>query len=105
MSRLLDNICRRWDISERLLFNAGLADFHKKHSGVVDLPAVMRDIYDFIGSPQSATFGPAWAARAIEEDCERLIQDARRRGEQDQIERADALRRALIRGRAAASSS
>lgn len=103
-ARLLDNICRRWVISDRLLFNAGLDDFYKKHSGVVDLPAVLRDIADFIGSPAIATCSAAWAAQAVEEDCERLIRTAQDRGEEQQLQRADALRRAVLSGTRLASN-
>lgn len=101
-ARLLDNICQRWAISDRLLFNAGLDDFYKKHSGVVDLPAVMRDIADFIGSPPIAACNSTWAAQAVEEDCERLIQNARERGEEQQLHRADELRKAVLSGSPAA---
>lgn len=94
-ARLLDNICHRWVISDHLLFNVGLADFHKKHSGVVDLPALMRDIYQFIGRPPSGNFDSAWAAQAIEEDCERLIQNAAKDARDDHQQRAEALREAI----------
>lgn len=71
--KLLANICRRWLISDHLICTAGLADFEKKHSGVVDLAAVMRDIQQFLGVSGTKWFDRAWAAQAMMEDCERLI--------------------------------
>ena len=50
------------------MFNAGVADFYKKHSGVVNLPAVMKDIQAFIGVTEGGNFDRDWAADAIMEE-------------------------------------
>jgi hypothetical protein len=100
---LLANICRRWAISNHLLFSAGMTENPKKQSGVLDLRAVIRDIQSFTGIPQNGDWTPAWAAEAIVEDCERLIEKARQDAGDDHVPRAAELR-STIRAAIAAGS-
>jgi hypothetical protein len=70
---LLKDICERWLVSDHILFEAGLTESQKKHSGVINLTAVMRDIQSFCGTFEGRHWTQDWAAKAIHEDVERLI--------------------------------
>ena len=74
-SPLLSNICRKWMVSDRLLFNAGMSDDPKKHSGFVDLAGVMDDLWAFAGL--SGPINPADLRAAIDRDLQQHIEDIR----------------------------
>jgi hypothetical protein len=74
---LLSDICGNWMVSERLLMTAGLARDTKKHSGVVDLPALMRDLRSFANLSQDYDQRRNEMLAGVAEDVERHIHDAR----------------------------
>jgi capsular polysaccharide biosynthesis protein len=73
-AQLLSNVCERWLISEHVLFAAGLSEDQKKHSGVVDLASVMRDIDAFTGTGMIKSATDAQIVEAIMEDVDRLVE-------------------------------
>lgn len=88
---LLSNICRRWTVSDRLLFNAGMSDDPKKHSGVVDLAAVLEDLSSFLRLEHRSNHG-ADLSSAMHFDIERHIADPRLPRTSDYELRAQRLR-------------
>ena len=96
-AELLANICKRWMISDHALFAAGISEDRKKHSGVLDLPAVMRDIQSFCGVRGMREWTGDWAKRAIDEDLERLI-SLYDRDTEDHAQRLTDLRETIRKG-------
>jgi len=92
-SPLLFDICDRWMISEQLRTTAGMALDVKKHSGLLELPAVMRDLRDFADLSSDFDQRRAEMVRAVEDDVERHIADPRNERTDDYEARADELRR------------
>jgi hypothetical protein len=101
-TQLLTNICKRWMVSDRILFDAGLSESQKKHSGVLDLSAVMRDIESFCGIRGSQEWTRDWATKAIDEDLERLINHSDHQAENHASLAAD-LREVVSKGLRAVS--
>lgn len=100
---LLSNICRKWMVSDRLLFNAGMPDDTKKHSGVLDLVAVLDDLWSFAGLAQKPPVSHAAICDAVLSDLERHIADDRVKRVPDHDTRAAALRQ-LVRSSQAAGA-
>lgn len=94
---LLSNICERWAVSDRLVVNDGMADDPKKHSGVVDLAAVMDDLRAFAELEVAAPLDPAVALAAIDRDLDQHIQDPRNDRTADYDQRARKLRKRVRR--------
>jgi hypothetical protein len=46
---LLENICSKWQVAEHWIASAGMALDFKKHSSVLDMPALMKDLWSFAG--------------------------------------------------------
>jgi capsular polysaccharide biosynthesis protein len=91
---LLSSICKRWMVSDRLLFNGGMSTDPKKHSGVLDLSAVFDDLSAFAGIALPAGLASR-AAAAIHEDLEHHIEDPRGDRLSDHEDRATELRRVV----------
>ena len=96
-AELLTNICKRWMISNHVLFDAGISEHRKKHSGVLNLPAVMRDIQTFCGGSGTREWTENWAKQAIYEDLERLI-SLNNRDTEDYAQRVANLRETMRKG-------
>ncbi|HEX7962744.1 MAG TPA: hypothetical protein VF493_22735, partial [Terriglobales bacterium] len=91
---LLSDICERWMISDRLLLNCGMSQNPKKHSGILDLGAMMRDLQSFIGFT-SGKISPAAIAASLRSDVEDHIKDPRSKRNGDHDLQANELRRAV----------
>lgn len=91
-SPLLSNICSKWQVSDRLIFNAGLSDDRKKHSGVLDLRALAADIDRFAGTSVRRDLTSDLVAKAVNEDVDQL---AAASGSADGDERLLALRQEI----------
>lgn len=94
-SPLLKDVCKRWLISDHLLKTAGMALDGKKNSGVVDLPAVMRDLRAFAKLPEDFDQRRDEMLRAVEHDMDRHIEDPRSDRTPDYDARADELRQVV----------
>ena len=94
---LLFDISERWMVSERLLRTAGMALDVKKHSGVLDVPALMRDLRSFARLSQDFEPRREEMLHAIERDVDRHIDDARNQRTPDYESRAEELRRVVRR--------
>lgn len=88
---LLGNICSKWHIAEHLLLNAGMSLDQKKHSGALDLAAVMTELGSFIGLG-GGYFDSAKALDAVMHDVDAHIADPRNERTDDFSERAEKLR-------------
>lgn len=89
---LLADICERWMISDRLLLNCGMSQNPKKHSGILDLAAMMADLQSFIGFPSGKITRAAIAA-SLRSDIEDHIRDPRNKRDGDHDLQANELRR------------
>ncbi|QIK78058.1 glycosyltransferase family 61 protein [Sphingomonas piscis] len=76
-SPLLQDICERWLISDHVLAQAGLSMDRKKHSAVLALPALMRDLGRFAGLGNTWDDQAEIMAAAIDQDVCSHIQDSR----------------------------
>ena len=95
-SPLLSTICEKWLIADHVVTTAGMGADLKKHSGVVDLPAVMRDLEAFAGLARPLGTREEML-QGVERDLEAHISDAARDGIIDYEVRAAELRK-LVRG-------
>lgn len=93
---LLSEICDKWLIADHLLMTAGLAADAKKHSGVVDLGALVRDLSAFADLPAPLIRSEDMLA-AIDNDLEAHIQHQSNERTGDYEVRAERLRE-LVRG-------
>jgi hypothetical protein len=94
---LLYDICDRWMVSEQLLTTAGMAQERKKHSGILDLPALMRDLRSFANLSQDYELHREGMFEAIEQDVERHIDDPRNDRTADYDFRSEELRKLVRR--------
>lgn len=101
---LLSNICRKWTVSDRLLLNAGMASDRKKHSGLVDLAAVLDDLQSFAGRLNFDPNAGLQAREAVRRDLEQHIADSRNERTEDYDARARELRK-IIENAGAVSAS
>jgi hypothetical protein len=85
---LLDNICSRWRVAEHWLASAGMSRDPKKHSSLIDLPALMEDIWSFVGGDAHSTFDKALALEAVTKDVTAHIADERNERTDDYEARA-----------------
>ena len=85
---LLSDICRRWTVSDRLLLNAGMSDDPKKHSGIVNLAAVVGDLWQFAGLPGARAIDRDDLAAAVRRDLQQHIDDERNERSADYEARA-----------------
>nr|WP_283937899.1 glycosyltransferase 61 family protein [Sphingomonas caseinilyticus] len=85
---LLSNICQKWKISDHLLANLGMSADKKKHSGLIRLSAVMRDLQEFSGIAAIGSFTPDQLSDAIRMDLEHHIGDERNERDADYARRA-----------------
>lgn len=93
---LLSDICREWMVSDHLLLNAGMSEDPKKHSGLIDVGAVLEELSAFAGFQRKGRVSRAALADAIEHDVSRHIEDGRNEGSADYETRAKELN-ALVR--------
>lgn len=89
---LLSDICSKWMVSDRLLFNAGMSPDFKKHSGILDLAAVVDDLSGFVGFAAGPEFEHSRALEAVRSDLEKHIADPRNIRTPDYDERSEELR-------------
>jgi hypothetical protein len=97
-SPLLSTICERWMIADHVMMTAGLGADAKKHSGVLNLPALARDLEVFTGLPSRLGTSDEML-RGIERDLEAHIFVAASDRTVDYHLRAAELRK-LVRGSA-----
>jgi hypothetical protein len=90
---LLSDICRQWMVSDRILLNTGLSANPKKHSGLLDLGAVLQDLRNFSKLAVGCEFHRADAVAAVQRDLEQHLADPRvqRAGNNDRL--SEAIRR------------
>lgn len=93
---LLSDICDRWLISDQMLMTAGMALEEKKHSGILNLPALMHDLRSFAGLSQDFMGRFDEMIDAIDQDVERHIADMTNERTPDYDARAEQLRK-LVR--------
>ncbi|MDQ3079569.1 MAG: glycosyltransferase family 61 protein [Pseudomonadota bacterium] len=99
---LLENICSRWQVAEHWLASAGMAPDFKKHSSVLDMPALMKDLWSFAGLGGSC-FDNQVAVAAIRHDLAIHIADERNVRTDDYGARALEVERAVEAAADAAS--
>jgi hypothetical protein len=90
---LLSTICKRWTVSDRWRFSIGMSADRKKHSGVLDLPGLLSDLWSFAGLPENHRIDPARAMAAVQSDLEQHIEDERNQRTPDYQLRAEGIRR------------
>jgi hypothetical protein len=93
---LLSNISDRWMISDQLLLNSGMSHNPKKHSGVLDMAALMSDLQSFLGIGSDKLSSTDIAA-SVQNDIEEHIRDPRNKRDDGYELRANELRRAAER--------
>jgi hypothetical protein len=99
---LLHAICRDWMVSDRLLFNVGMSQDPKKHSGVIDVSGVLDDLWSFADLKRPRRLDRARSMEAIRWDLEQHIGDPRNDREPDYEVRAQLVRE-LVRSSTPAS--
>jgi hypothetical protein len=75
-------------VSDRLLLNAGMSEDPKKHSGIVDLAAVVDDLWQFASLPGARAIDPDHLAAAVGRDLQQHIDDERNERSADYQARA-----------------
>jgi len=89
---LLSNICKRWTVSDRWRFSVGMSADRKKHSGVLDLPGLLGDIWSFAGLATDHRIDSASARAAVQSDLDQHIEDGRNQRTPDYAIRAEGIR-------------
>ena len=93
---LLYAVCDRWMVSEQLLATAGMSDDRKKHSGIVDLPALMRDLRSFAELSQDFDLRHGEMVTAIQHDLDQHVADPRNDVTADRETRAAEVRERVM---------
>ena len=76
-SKLLDDVCSKWRVGMHWVDSDGMSPDVKKHSSVLNLRALMNDIWAFAGRTPSGQFNAEHALDSIRRDLAAHIEDER----------------------------